>query len=80
VRTVRAEVTNRILIAGQWHLQAVLQEYVAHYNQHRPHRARHLRPPGAAEIIPPAATGLTTGQIGRRKVFGGLINEYDRAA
>jgi hypothetical protein len=40
VRTARAEVTDRMLIAGPRHLRAVLDEYVAHYNRHRPHRAR----------------------------------------
>jgi hypothetical protein len=27
------------------HLRAVLDEYTAHYNRHRPHRSRNLRPP-----------------------------------
>jgi hypothetical protein len=31
VRTVRAEVTDRMLIAGPKHLRAVLDEYAAHY-------------------------------------------------
>ena len=43
VRTVRTEVTDRMLIIGPRHLRAVLDEYVAHYNQHRPHRAGNLR-------------------------------------
>lgn len=38
VRTARAEVTDRMLIAGSRHLRAVLDEYAAHYNHHRPHR------------------------------------------
>ena len=80
VRTVRAEVTDRMLIAGPRHLRAVLDEYVVHYNEHRPHRARNLRPPGAAEIAPVAITDLATAQIRRRRVLGGLINEYERAA
>jgi len=45
VRSVRAEVTDSMLITGQRQLRAVLDEYVAHFNQHRPHRARNLRPP-----------------------------------
>jgi putative transposase len=45
VRTIRAEVTDRMLIAGPRRLLAILDEYVAHYNRHRPHRARDLRPP-----------------------------------
>jgi|ERR1700722_10507063 putative transposase len=39
-RTVPAEVTDRLLITGPQRLRAVLDEYAAHYNHHRPHRAR----------------------------------------
>jgi transposase InsO family protein len=67
VRTVRAEVTDRMLIAGPRHLRAVLAEYVAHYNQHRPHRAMDLRPPDGGDT--PAAD-LATAPIRRRKVLG----------
>jgi putative transposase len=38
VRTARSEVTDRMLIAGPRHLRAVLDEYVVHFNHHRPHR------------------------------------------
>jgi hypothetical protein len=79
VRTARSEVTDRLLIVGPRHLRAVLDEYVAHYNRHRPHRARNLRPPDRADITAPV-TDLTTAQIRRRKVLGGLIHEYERAA
>ncbi len=80
MRTVRAEVTDRMLIAGPRHLRAVLDQYAVHYNGHRPHRARNLRPPGAAEIAPAAITDLATAEIRRRRVLGGLIYEYERAA
>jgi putative transposase len=80
VRTARAEVTDRMLIAGPRHLRAVLEEYVAHYNQHRPHRARNLRPPDGDDIIKAPVTDLAAARIRRRKVLGGLINEYERAA
>jgi putative transposase len=80
VRTARAEVTDRLLIAGSWHLRAVLDEYAAHYNRHRPHRVRNLRPPDCADITTVAVTDLTTATIRRREVLGGLIHEYEKAA
>ena len=80
VRTVRAEVTDRMLIAGPRHLRAVLDEYAGHYNQHRPHRARDLRPPDCDDIPMAEIADLTAARIRRRRVMGGLINEYERAA
>ena len=80
VRTVRSEVTDRMLIAGQRHLHAVLEEYAAHYNQHRPHRARNLRPPDAGDIVTAPVTDLAAARIRRRKILGGLIHEYEQAA
>ena len=80
VRAARAEVTDRMLIAGPRHLGAVLDEYSAHYNRHRPHRARNLRPPDCDDITRAAVTDLTTVKIRRRKVLGGPIHEYERAA
>jgi len=80
VRTARAEVTDRMLIAGSRHLRAVLDEYVAHYNHHRPHRARNLRPPDGDDSTMATTTDLTAARIRRRRVLGGLIHEYERAA
>jgi transposase InsO family protein len=79
VRTARSEATDRMLITGPRHLRAVLDDYTAHYNQHRPHRARNLRPPDCSQITA-ATADLTTGRIRRHRVLGGLINEYKRAA
>jgi transposase InsO family protein len=80
VRTVRAEVTDRMLIAGPRHLRSVLDEYVAHYNQHRPHRARNLRAPDRDGILTAPVTDLATTRVRRHKVLGGLIHEYEQAA
>lgn len=80
VRTARSEVTDRMLIAGSRHLHAVLDEYVAHYNQHRPHRARNLRPPDSDDIVSGLATARAVAGIRRRNVLGGLIHEYQQAA
>jgi putative transposase len=80
VRTVRAEVTDRMLIAGPRHLRTVLDDYATHYNRHRPHRARNLRLPDRDDITMATTTDLTTARIRCRKVLGGLIHEYERAA
>jgi len=38
VRTVREECLDWTLVLGRHHLEAVLRDYVRHYNAHRPHR------------------------------------------
>jgi hypothetical protein len=53
---------------------------VRHYNQRRPHRARNLRPPDSGGIVTDAVTDLAAARIRCRKVLGGLIHEYERAA
>jgi len=80
VRTVRSEVTGRMLIAGPRHLRAVLDEYVPHFDRHRPHRGRSLRRPDHDDGFMAPVASLATARIRRRKVLGGLIHEYERAA
>jgi hypothetical protein len=76
VRTIRTECTDRMLIYGEAHLLAVLRTYAGHYNGHRPHQSRHQRPPDHDE----SAVVPLTAPVQRRKVLGGVINEYHRAA
>ncbi|MFC0430919.1 integrase core domain-containing protein [Kutzneria buriramensis] len=76
VRTVRSELTDRMLILSQRHLRAVLADYVRHYNGRRPHRSRELRP---SRPTHPAAP-LNSQWIKRQRLLGGLINEYEQAA
>jgi hypothetical protein len=76
VLTVRSEVTDRMLILSKRHLQAVVAEYVRHYNGRRPHRSRELRPPHPTYPV----ADLNSQRIKRQRVLGGLINEYERAA
>jgi putative transposase len=80
IRIVRAEGTDRMLIAGSRHLRAVLNEYAVHDDRHRRHRARSLRPPDRDDITTAAITDMTTARIRRRKVLGGLINEDRQSA
>jgi hypothetical protein len=80
VRTVRAEATDRMLIFGPRHLRAVLDEYVAHYNRHRPRRARNLRPADDDTVAVTAITDFAAARIQRQRVLGGLMNEYQWVA
>ena len=76
VGTLRRECLDHLLIRNERHLRSVLAEYQTHYNAHRAHQARGQLPPDhdAGEVID------LTARIQRRRVLGGLINEYHRAA
>jgi putative transposase len=76
VRTIRAELTDRMLIFNERHLRVMLVEYVRHYNGRRPHRARNLRPPQPTHPV----ADLSHERIKCRPVLHGLINEYERVA
>ena len=76
IRTARAECTDRMLGYDERHLRPVPGEYAGHYNRHRPHQSRQQRPPDQDDQ---ASTPLNL-PARRRKVLGGAINEYYRAA
>ncbi len=77
IGTVRRELLDRILILNRRHLEAALAEYVAHFNDHRPHRALHH----AAPLRPlPQPTSPPTLCLQRRDRLGGLIHEYAQVA
>ena len=77
VRTVRTECLDRVFILSERHLQSVLNTYVNHYNQERPHRGLELQIP---EGGPPVRHINADGPILRRDRLGGLIHEYHRKA
>ena len=76
IGTLRRECLDHLLITGPRHLAVVLQEYLEHYNTHRPHRSLHQHPP-AGPTPPPC--GATVRPL-RRDRLGGLVHEYLQVA
>lgn len=78
VRTLRHELLDRTIIWNERQLQALLVEYIDHYNQHRPHRGINQRAPNDdMAVVAPIRPGRP---IERRTMCAGLINEYRPAA
>jgi len=80
VRTARAECTDRMLIADERHLRAILADYIGHYNTGRSHQGHgmNLRAPDDDPDL--VAFPVPATQIQRRTRLAGLINEYQQAA
>jgi hypothetical protein len=76
VFTARTEVTDRMLIFDERHLQSVLAKYGQHYNGRRPHRGRQIHPPRPDHPV----ADFSQDKIKRRGRPRRLINEYERAA
>jgi putative transposase len=75
VRTTRTECLDHLLVVSRRHLETVLDEYIRHYNQARPHRGLQL-----AQPLPRPPTPITGGRVTRRDILGGIIHEYEHAA
>jgi putative transposase len=73
VRTVRSECLDGTVVLTRRHLLRVLNRYVRHYNDERPHQGLQLETP-----VPSAtAIGRTPAHhVRRRDILGGLIHEY----
>jgi hypothetical protein len=76
VRSVRQECTDHVLIYNERHAHRVLTDYVRHFNEHRAHQSLNQRPP----MHEPGVAIDLSAPIRRRRVLGGLVNEYRRAA
>jgi transposase InsO family protein len=77
IGTVRRELLDRMLIINRRHLTAVLTEYMAHFNDHRPHRALNQAAPLRSLPQPTSPSQL---HLRRRDLLGGLIHEYAQVA
>jgi len=73
IGTLRRECLDHIIVLDEQHLMAVLREFVAYYNQERPHRTLGLQPPESRQRS-------VTGPIRSHPILNGLHHVYERAA
>jgi len=77
VGTVRREPLDRTLIMGRWHLEVALASYLAHHNEHRPHRSLGQAPPLGTGSPRASAGDVPILRVDR---LGGLIHEDAQVA
>jgi len=75
VGTVRRECLDRMLILGRRHLTTVLDEFVDHYNFHRPHRSLGQASPCGPSPVPLSMSPAPQ-NVRRTDRLGDLIHEY----
>ena len=75
VLSIKSECLNRMVILGEKHLRAAVQDFADHYQKERNHQGLDN------ELIAPSAEDLVgTGPIKCRERQGGVLKFYYRAA
>jgi putative transposase len=77
IGTVRRELLDRMLILNRRQLTAVMAEYVAHFNTHRPHRTLNQAAP--LQPLSPACVAFSASRPASRSARR-LIHEYSHVA
>ncbi|MCP3994754.1 MAG: transposase [bacterium] len=81
IGTLRRELLDRTIIWNQRQLHRIVVEFIAHYNEHRPHRSLDQHPPrpdSTRNDLPD--TPKPAPHTIRNTRCNGLINEYRTAA
>ncbi len=78
IRSIREECLDRLLILNRARLTFVLRQYVAYYNERRPHQGLGQQPPAPAPS--PPASPAAPEHVRCRPVLGGLIHDYHLVA
>jgi hypothetical protein len=74
--SLRRECLDHILIHEGRHLERVVKEYTAYFNQERPHQGIDQRIPNYYDL---PKSKPTSGRITSKAILGGLHHSYSRA-
>ncbi len=80
MQTLRTECLDHFIVVGERHLRYLVSEFVAHYNQERPHQAKGNVPLPDADLDEPRILPFPSGAVQCRSRLGGLLKHYYRAA
>jgi len=75
--SARRECLDYFVFFGEKHLQHVIDNYVAHYNQERPHQGLDNRPL-TETAVPPAVLPFVAAELVCQERLGGLLKHYER--
>ena len=75
IGTLRRELLDHVMVLGERHLLRLLRQYVAYYNEDRPHMSLGRDAPIARAVQPPSG-----GRVVALPRVGGLHHRYSRAA
>jgi putative transposase len=75
VRYFRTECLDHFIIFGEAHMRHITEEFVAHYNEERPHQGKENNLLTSSEFAP-----STMGHLTCKTRLGGLLKHYFRQA
>ncbi len=76
VRTIKRECLDKMVLFGERNVRHVIEQYMEHYNQERPHKGLDYRRPVETDESP----GPRDGPVLCRERLGGLLRSYYREA
>jgi transposase InsO family protein len=78
VGQIKSECLSRFILFGKQHLDHIVAEYVAYFNNQRSHSSRNNLPPCAQPPDEVATLGMD--QIDVNSYVGGLVKSFERKA